>query len=106
MKGSGEDSCKIPPFNSLGTYGHIKEIRTPMKKISEVIKSHVTAHDLRRTFKAIAVENGIEKWKFDLLCNHQLADVSSKYYMETSDLLYLRNEIETLIITIWIWFYP
>jgi len=83
-------------FASKGKYGHIKEIRTPMKKISEAIKSHVTAHDLRRTFKAIAVENGIEKWKFDLLCNHQLADVSSKYYMETSDLLYLRNEIDTI----------
>ena len=83
-------------FASKGKYGHIKEIRTPMKKISAAIKTNVTAHDLRRTFKAIAVENGIEKWKFDLLTNHQLADVSSKHYMETSDLLYLRKEIDTI----------
>jgi len=83
-------------FASKGKYGHIKEVRTPMKKISEAIKSNVTAHDLRRTFKAIAVENGIEKWKFDLLTNHKLADVSSKHYLETSDLLYLRNEIDTI----------
>ncbi len=83
-------------FASKGKYGHIKEIRTPMKKIFEAIKSNVSAHDLRRTFKAIAVENGIEKWKFDLLTNHKLADVSSKHYMETSDLLYLRNEIDTI----------
>lgn len=87
-------------FASKGKYGHIKDIRTPMKKISMGIKSNITAHDLRRTFKAIAVENGIEKWKFDLLTNHQLADVSSKHYMETSDLLYLRNEID--IIAAWI----
>nr|WP_320193405.1 tyrosine-type recombinase/integrase [uncultured Desulfobacter sp.] len=83
-------------FASKGKYGHIKEVRTPMKKISEAIKSNVSAHDLRRTFKAVAVENGIEKWKFDLLTNHKLADVSSKHYMETSDLLYLRNEIDTI----------
>ncbi len=75
-------------FASKGKYGHIKEVLAPMKKISAAIKSNVSAHDLRRTFKAIAVENGIEKWKFDLLTNHQVADVSSKHYMETSDLLY------------------
>jgi hypothetical protein len=67
-----------------------------MQKISEAIKHHVTAHDLRRTFKNIAVEIGIEKWKFDLLTNHQLNDVSSKHYLETSDLLYLRAEIGTI----------
>ncbi len=83
-------------FSSKGKYGHIKEIRHPMKQISGSIKSNITAHDLRRTFKAIAVENGIEKWKFDLLTNHQLADVSSKHYLETSDLLYLRAEIDTI----------
>ena len=71
-----------------------------MKKISEAIKTKVSAHDLRRTFKAIAVENGIEKWEFALLTNHKLADISSKHYLETSDLLYLRNEIDT--ITAWI----
>ena len=83
-------------FSSNGKHGHITQIRTPMEKISKAIESHVTAHDLRRTFKAIAVENGIEKWKFDLLTNHQLADVSSKHYLETSDLLYLRAEIDTI----------
>lgn len=39
---------------TLSKYDHIKEVRTPMKKISETIKSNVTAHDLRRTFKEIA----------------------------------------------------
>lgn len=83
-------------FSSTGKYGHILEVRTPMKKISEAIGHHVTAHDLRRTFKAMAVENKIEKWKFDLLTNHQLTDVSGKHYLETSDLLYLRAEIDTI----------
>ncbi|WP_321416329.1 integrase family protein [uncultured Desulfobacter sp.] len=83
-------------FASNGKYGHIKDVRTPMKKISEAIKVNVTAHDLRRTFKAIAVENGIEKWKFDLLTNHKLADISSKHYLDTDDLLYLRDEINTI----------
>jgi len=87
-------------FVSGGKYGHTTEIRTPMKKISEAIGLKVSAHDLRRTFKAMAIENGIEKWKFDLLTNHQLVDVSGKHYLETSDLLYLRAEID--IIADWV----
>lgn len=83
-------------FASKGKYHHIKDVRTPMKKLSEAINSRITAHDLRRTFKAMAIENRIEKWKFDLLTNHQMADVSSKHYLETSDLLYLRSEIDTI----------
>jgi len=87
-------------FASKGKLGHITEIRTPMIKISEAIGYKISAHDLRRTFKAIAVENQIEKWKFDLLTNHQASEVSTKHYLETSDLKYLKSEIN--IIAEWI----
>jgi len=50
-------------FASRGKHGHITEIRTPMAKISKAINYKVSAHDLRRTFKAIAVENQIENGK-------------------------------------------
>ena len=83
-------------FGSKGKYGHITEIRTPMKKISAAIEHKVTAHDLRRTFKAIAIENQIELWKANLLTNHQESGVAIKHYVETSDLQYLKSEINTI----------
>lgn len=83
-------------FGSKGKYGHITEIRTPMKKISEAINHKVTAHDLRRTFKAIAIENRIELWKTNLLTNHQESGVAIKHYVETSDLQYFRSEVNMI----------
>lgn len=83
-------------FLSGGKYGHITEIRTPMKKISEAIGLKVSAHDLRRTFKAMAIENQIELWKANLLMNHQESGVAIKHYVETSDLQYFRSEINTI----------
>ncbi len=87
-------------FGSKGKYGHITEIRTPMKKISEAIGVKVTAHDLRRTFKAMAIENQIELWKANLLTNHQESGVAIKHYVETSDLQYFRQEVN--IIADWV----
>lgn len=87
-------------FGSKGKYGHITEIRTPMKKISDAIGVKVSAHDLRRTFKAMAIENHIELWKANLLMNHQESGVSIKHYVETSDLLYFKPEVN--IISDWI----
>ena len=83
-------------FGSRGKYGHITEVRTPMKKISDAIGTKVSAHDLRRTFKAIGIENQIELWKVNLLTNHQESGVAIKHYVETSDLLYFRTEINTI----------
>ncbi len=71
-----------------------------MKKISGAIGSKVSAHDLRRTFKAMAIENQIELWKTNLLTNHQESGVAIKHYVETSDLQYFRPEIN--IIADWV----
>jgi integrase len=87
-------------FSSKGKLGRITEVRTPMRKISEAIGIKVTAHDLRRTFKAIAIENRIELWKTNLLTNHRESGVAIKHYVETSDLQYLRSEVN--IIAEWI----
>jgi len=87
-------------FPSTGKLGRITEVRTTMKKISEAIGVKVTAHDLRRTFKAIAIENKIELWKTNLLTNHRESGVAIKHYVETSDLQYFRTEVN--IIAGWI----
>ena len=84
-------------FSSKGKHGHITEVRTPMEKISVAIKRKVTAHDLRRTFKSIAIENKIELWKTNLLTNHRESGVAIKHYVETESLdQYLRSEVNTI----------
>jgi integrase len=77
--------------------GHIGEVRNIMKKISKVIGAHITAHDLRRTFRAIAGECGIDFWKTKLLMGHKISgDVTIQHYTETSDLRYLAPEINIM----------
>lgn len=84
-------------FPSWGKTGRIKEARGVLAKLSEVIGRDVTAHDLRRTFRAIAGECGIELWKTKLLMNHKLSgDITITHYTETSDLRYLSPEIELI----------
>ena len=57
----------------------------------------ISIHDLRRTFRAIAGECGIELYKTKLLMNHKLnQDVTISAYTETSDLRYLKPEIQKI----------
>ena len=68
-----------------------------MKKVSELAGSHITAHDLRRTFRAIAAECKIELWRTKLLMNHKLSgDITINAYTETQDLRYLSAEINVI----------
>ncbi|MDY0222029.1 MAG: hypothetical protein RBR67_12900 [Desulfobacterium sp.] len=89
---------RITPFvfGTKSKTGHITEIRTPMKKISAKIGEKISAHDLRHTFIAIALNNGIELWKAKLLLNHQESGVTVKHYIETSDLRYFKPEVNTI----------
>lgn len=80
---------------------HIVDARGIFEKLSESCGVRVTAHDLRRTFRAIAGECGIELWKTKLLMNHKLTgDVTITHYTETSDLRYLSAEVN--LISKWI----
>jgi integrase len=78
-------------FANPGTKtGHVHEPKRIMKKISDKCGSTISIHDLRRTFRAIAGECGIELYKTKLLMNHKLnQDVTISAYTETSDLRYL-----------------
>ena len=83
-------------FASWGKTGRIKEARGILSKISAVVGREITAHDLRRTFRAIAGECRIELWRCKLLMNHRLSDVIGASYTETSDLRYLSDEINAI----------
>jgi len=74
---------------------YVNDGRAIMKKISEAAGATVTAHDLRRTFRAVAGECGIEFYRCKLLLNHRMSgDVTINSYTETSDLRYLSKEIQ------------
>ena len=84
-------------FPARSGEGRVKEPRGTMLKVAEAAGVHVTAHDLRRTFRAIAGEIGIDLWKTKLLMGHKLSgDVTITHYTETEDLRYLAPEIERI----------
>lgn len=81
--------------------GHIQEARSVLATVSGAVGVPVTAHDLRRTFRAIAGEVGVDFWKTKLLMGHKISgDVTIQHYTETSDLRYLTKDIQA--ITNWI----
>jgi integrase len=77
--------------------GHIEGARRVFDIISQAGGVRVTAHDMRRTFRAIAGECKIELWKTKLLMNHKISgDVTISAYTEKNDLRYLAPEINLI----------
>ena len=84
-------------FPARSGVGHIHDARGHFEKISQAVGAPVTAHDMRRTFRAIAGECQLELWKIKLLMNHKLGqDVTIGHYTETENLTYLRAEIDKI----------
>ena len=77
--------------------GHVGDTRNTLKKISDAVGVNVTAHDLRRTYRSIAGELGIDFWKTKLLMGHKISgDVTITHYTETNDLRYLSEDINRI----------
>lgn len=77
--------------------GHVTQAAGPLEKLSAAVGVRVSPHDLRRTFRAVAGECGIEFWKTKLLMGHKIGgDVTITHYTETSDLRYLAPEINRI----------
>lgn len=77
--------------------GHLTVVRRTLLRATDVVGCPVTAHDLRRTFRAIAGTSGVEFWRTKLLMNHKPgADVTLQSYTELSDLRYLRADAEKI----------
>ena len=86
---------------------HIAEARDVLQKISEAAGCHITAHDLRRTFRSIVeavntndkgkIEIKIEFHILKLLMGHKVNnDVTLKHYSQTNDLRRLLPEINLI----------
>ena len=76
--------------------GHVLNSRFLMGIISDIAGLHLSPHDLRRTFRAIAGKCDIELWKTKLLMNHVSTDVTITNYTETNDMRYLSGESEQI----------
>lgn len=77
--------------------GHLKDPRDIMKKVSRVAGSHLTPHDMRRTFTNIALRScRIEKFRTDLLTNHITRDVTAEHYFDTTNLQWLAPEAQQI----------
>lgn len=84
-------------FPSWGKAGHIVDPRDIMKKVSGVAGSHITPHDLRRTFTNIALRCcRVEKFKTYLLTNHITRDVTAEHYFDTTNLQWLAPEAQQI----------
>ncbi|MFH7319771.1 tyrosine-type recombinase/integrase [Desulfurivibrio sp. D14AmB] len=69
-------------------------VRPVLVKLAPLAGEQVSPHDLRRSFRAIAAEAGVELWKTKLLMNHTIrGDVTLESYTETSDCRYLAPEV-------------
>ncbi|MCF8036993.1 MAG: integrase family protein [Desulfobacteraceae bacterium] len=84
-------------FYSYSKTGHVTDARQVISRLTDAATVKVRPHDLRRTFRAVAGECGIELWKTKLLMNHKLSgDITISAYTETSDLRYLAPEIQQI----------
>lgn len=84
-------------FPTWSKTGHIQDPRDMMIKVSEIAGSHLSPHDLRRTFTTIGVAScGIDLHKVELLTNHVPKGVTARHYLETQYLQYLRPEVQQI----------
>lgn len=87
-------------FNNDSKRGHVARLEPSLKPVREAVGETIACHDLRRTFVAIAGKVGVPYDRVKLLLNHKTQDVTTKHYVESSDLQYLKDDLER--ITSWV----
>ncbi|WFM71827.1 integrase family protein [Halomonas sp. CKK8] len=95
-----EGRCPIDAgyvFPSRSGKSHIKEVRGPLAKLEDATGVKVSAHDLRRTFRAVAGACHVELWRCKALMNHaQNQDVTLANYSDLEDVRYLRPDAQKI----------
>jgi len=85
---SRRNSSKLP---------HLKNCGGQLKVLAERTGIEVTAHDLRRTFRAVAAACDVELWRCKALMNHkQNDDVTLAHYTDLSDVRNLKREADRI----------
>lgn len=73
------------PWISASTGKEIKDGRGATEKLEELTDIHLTRHDLRRTFAAIANDVGATEHTIKMLMNHKKVDVTGNYMGRNRD---------------------
>ncbi len=77
--------------------GHLVDCRGQLEALADKTGARVTAHDLRRTFRAVAAQCNIELWRTKALMGHkQSQDVTLANYTDLEDVRYLRPEVDAI----------
>ena len=84
-------------FPARSGSGHLMVCGGLVQKITEQTDIEVTAHDLRRTFRAVAAVCNVELWRTKALMNHkQNQDVTLANYTDLSDVRNLKPEADRI----------
>ncbi|WP_376695370.1 tyrosine-type recombinase/integrase [Wenzhouxiangella sp. EGI_FJ10305] len=84
-------------FPARSGKGHINDVRGQLERLAEATGITVTAHDIRRTFRAVAAACNVELWRTKALMNHkQNHDVTLANYTDLSDVRYLKPEADRI----------
>ena len=77
--------------------GHLIECRGQLQALAEQTGIDITAHDLRRTFRAVAAACNVELWRTKALMNHkQSQDITLSDYTDLSDVRNLKPEADRI----------
>lgn len=84
-------------FPARSGSGHLSDIRGALLSVKESTGIEVTAHDLRRSFRAVAAACGIELWRTKALMNHkQNQDITLSAYTDLSNVTNLKPEADRI----------
>lgn len=89
-------NAHVFPSRTIAGRDHFKDTRGAMAHVSEAAGLHLSFHDLRRTYMAVAGECRIEKWRYELLTSHVPSDVTGRHYMQRYNLLHLSSDAEAV----------
>jgi integrase len=84
-------------FPARSGKGHLKDCRGQLQLLADETGIVVTAHDLRRTFSAVADKVEVELWRTKALMGHkQREDVTLHHYKDLSDVRFLKPEADRI----------
>ena len=72
----------------------VKNGRHVTERLEELTDIHLTPHDLRRTFAAIANHAGVPDYTISMLMNHKKTDITGRYVGRN------RNTMELALMTV------
>ena len=85
-------------FPSRSKAGHVMDTRAPLEQVSKAIgMEKLSAHDLRRTFVTLGSKAcDLDTAKLELLTNHVPQSITTRHYLETSDLRDYHREVQAI----------